>query len=456
MLCNAKPMTFGCNMNLAQGDVYMDNARFDLLIRLYDMGKLLHKSVGLLADKPDDALTENTVRQVANTMHSFYESDGFNLLEDILSESETRKAERLHEFQNAFLDGFNKTIYRELSNLLEQDTYIEQSIAERLFRFFEQEGYQSSESASLLFSLCNKSAVSTPLESFQFSVKLFEAYPNMLSGEDTAHPGYVYKSSEQRTFKCCPICGEQGIPYYRALSYRMSHFSHPHLPVKLWMRCTKCKNLYTWKFPEEYLALSEHHARIYPDTDKYLTTCQGTSGGVLSIWSDILNKLRSLSSGSDLLEVGVGTGELLAVALEMGIKVDAVEISPNSAHKIADMLNISVWMGDFLNFESDRCYDIITMGDVIEHVTDPTKALKNAHTLLKDDGVLWLSTPNFESSFSRMLKFNDPMWLEPYHISYFSYHGLEQLANDCGFEVHEYKVSNRYNGSMELILKKHS
>ena len=96
------------------------------------------------------------------------------------------------------------------------------------------------------------------------------------------------------------------------------------------------------------------------------------------------------------------------------------------------------------------------MGDVIEHVTDPEEALRNAYKLLSGDGVLWLSTPNFESSFSRMQKFNDAMWLEPYHITYFCRDSLEALAAKCGFVIREYKVSNRYRGSMELILTKNS
>ena len=44
--------------------------------------------------------------------------------------------------------------------------------------------------------------------------------------------------------------------------------------------------------------------------------------------------------------------------------------------------------------------------------------------------------------------------MEPYHISYFSFAGLRALAEKCGFTVREYQVSNRYNGSMELILTK--
>lgn len=118
------------------------------------------------------------------------------------------------------------------------------------------------------------------------------------------------------------------------------------------------------------------------------------------------------------------------------------------------MLNVPIWNGDFLNYSSEKKYSIITMGDVIEHVSSPEAALKNAYELLEEDGVLWLSTPNYESAFSRMLKFNDPMWCEPHHITYFSYIGLANLAEKCGFKVVDYQICSRYNGSMELILVK--
>ena len=99
-------------------------------------------------------------------------------------------------------------------------------------------------------------------------------------------------------------------------------------------------------------------------------------------------------------------------------------------------------------------YSVITMGDVIEHVTDPEKALRKAHELLADDGVLWISTPNFKSSFSLLRKFKDVMWSIANHITYFSYDGMKALAEKCGFKVVDYKVSDHYNGSMELILVK--
>lgn len=167
-----------------------------------------------------------------------------------------------------------------------------------------------------------------------------------------------------------------------------------------------------------------------------------------------MNRLCLYTGGKNLLEVGIGQGELLAVALEMGYAADGVEISLQTAQKVADMLQIPIWRCDFLDYAPDKTYDIITMGDVLEHVAAPERALQNACRLLKEGGALWLSTPNFQSSFSRMLKFFDPMWCEPHHISYFSRDGLEALAGRYGLVLREYHVSRRYNGSMEVIFTK--
>lgn len=293
-----------------------------------------------------------------------------------------------------------------------------------------------------------------PQEAFDWTIRAMEEQPGLLAGEKSPHPHYVYRAAPQRTFACCPTCGGKGAPYYRSMSYFMNNFTYPHLPAKLWMRCGTCGNLYTWKYPEELLTQAEHPSLVQPDAAKALTATRQESAFILSIWSTILNKLRAYTEGKDLLEVGIGEGCLLAVALEMGYRPDAVEIVRESAQEVADILAQPIWNGDFLDYHPDKTYSVIIMGDVIEHVTAPEQALRNAHRLLADDGALWLSTPNFEGSFTRLMKFKDPMWLEPYHISYFSFAGLRALAEKCGFTVREYQVSNRYNGSMELILTK--
>lgn len=256
----------------------------------------------------------------------------------------------------------------------------------------------------------------------------------------------------QTELKCCPICGGKGVPYHASLSGRMNNFDTLFLPAKLWMRCESCGNLYTRYFPTEFLKLGAKPKVLQPTPNHMVT--RSVQASSLRIWSDILNKIRAYTNGTELLEVGVGQGHLIAVAQEMGYDVTAVELIEADAQETADLLGLPVICGDFLHLDEQRKMDIITMGDVIEHLQRPTEGLKKAHALLKEGGILWLSTPNFESSFSRMMKAFDAMWCEPYHISYFSRKGLLALLEQEGFELLEYTVSNRYNGSMELLLRK--
>ena len=429
----------------------MDTEKIELYIRLWDLGKAVCDGLNALAKNPKDEQVLVDTHAGFQALRPYLSSDVADMILHVFSGAEITSKD-LRGIGQKLLNNISDTISKALVELLEGYPHIERSKAEKLFSLWDEIPHTGKEAYQWIFHLCTGTSLSMPLEAFQYTLGMFEEQPRILSTEP--HPDYVYRPSRQRTFERCPICGREGTPYFRAFSYRMAHFGYPHLPVKLWMKCGGCGNLYTWKYPEELLRVSERGKEICPNPARALTAVEDTDAGILSIWSDILCRLSSYSSGKELLEIGVGKGEFLAVALELGYQPDAVELVPESAQKVADTLDIPIWCGDFLNYRPDKTYSIITMGDVIEHVTDPEKALKNANRLLKEDGVLWLSTPNFESSFSRMRKFNDAMWLEPYHITYFCRESLEALAKKCGFKLQEYHVSRRYNGSMEVIFTK--
>ena len=259
-------------------------------------------------------------------------------------------------------------------------------------------------------------------------------------------------SYPQREFETCPICGGAGYPFHASLAARMSNYDPMFLPAKLWMKCKTCSNLYSRYFPADFLKLGVEPKDLQP-TPKHMLIRQSDSTS-LNTWCNILQKISIYTSGKSLLEVGVGQGFLIAVAQELGYDVAAVELIESDAQETADLLDLPVICGDFLNLKEECQFDIITMGDVLEHLQRPAEGLKKAHALLRNGGILWLSTPNYESSFTHMMKAFDPMWCEPYHITYFSRRGLIPILEKIGFELLEYQVSNRYNGSMEMILRK--
>jgi len=431
----------------------MDREKIKLFCEIWEHGKIASELLNTLSEHPDDASALETITPAFQPLWPYLSNEFSERIVYLFSGAEIEPKD-LNDAGCELLVELSVAISRSLVKLLSDCQYVGSEGLEELFLLWDEMPHVDAAAYQWMFDLCKKASISAPLRSYLYTLRLLEEQPEILSGEKMPHPEYHYRPSKQRTFEKCPICGGSGTPYFSSFSYRMAHFAYPHLPVKLWMKCSSCGDLYTWKYPEELLSLPDPEGPVMPDPAQSLTAIEHTQGYCLAIWADILDSLAAYSSGKKLLEVGVGTGELLAVALELGYQPDAVEIVPAAAHKVADMLGIAVWRGDFLNYRPKTTYSVITMGDVIEHVTDPEMALRNAYQLLRDDGVLWLSTPNFESSFSRMLKFQDPMWKEPYHISYFNRRGLEALAEKCGFVLREYHVSRRYNGSMELIFTK--
>jgi len=94
------------------------------------------------------------------------------------------------------------------------------------------------------------------------------------------------------------------------------------------------------------------------------------------------------------------------------------------------------------------------MGDVIEHVSDPVQAMEQVNSLLNDNGVIWLSTPNFEAAFSKIAGHNDPMRREVSHKNYFSRPSLFKLLEMFRLMSVDYRISSHYNGSMEVVAVK--
>lgn len=291
-----------------------------------------------------------------------------------------------------------------------------------------------------------------PMEAYQMGIKAFEVFPEVgkyFCNESNDKFHYSYAPSEEHIFDACPSCNGKGIPYYTVHPFFAVNYDKMFSPVKMWMKCSKCGQLYAYNFPK---ALVE----IHPEEEELGDEAYMSPRPMyLSIFCDILKRAKSLSdNGKMLLEVGPGTGELIATALELQFEVEAIEISRRQANRLQKLFNIDIHCMDFMKFETDKKYDVITMGDVVEHVTNPRKAIEKAYSLLNDTGVLWIATPNFKSGYSRIMGYNDPMWREPYHISYFSYDILKKLLEDVGFQVLDYSVSKRYKGSMELFAKK--
>jgi SAM-dependent methyltransferase len=290
-----------------------------------------------------------------------------------------------------------------------------------------------------------------PLRAYNLAMDAFRANNSLFAHVSDANAhfhNFTYQEVDEVHFERCPICRGGGKPHYCAMPMFMANYTPFFSPVKLWMECESCRQLYVYNFPRKLVFPRPEEEEL--GDELYMQP----RAQMLPLIGDTLKGLLSHAKGKALLEVGPGTGEFLAAALEFGCEVEAVEISKRQSERLGALLGVDVRCADFLAYETDRRYDIVAMGDVLEHITDPLSAIQKARALLKEYGILWVSTPNFESGFSRLMKYTDPMWNEPWHITYFSYGGLKKLLEDSGFELLDYTVSKRFCGSMELTARK--
>jgi SAM-dependent methyltransferase len=101
---------------------------------------------------------------------------------------------------------------------------------------------------------------------------------------------------------------------------------------------------------------------------------------------------RVARRGQRVLDVGAGTGELVALLRRSGLDADGVEYSRAARDYCAQNRGIAL-SEDFARL-SPGSYDLITMIEVIEHVTDLRATLSGARSLLKPGGRLFVTTPN--------------------------------------------------------------
>jgi SAM-dependent methyltransferase len=93
----------------------------------------------------------------------------------------------------------------------------------------------------------------------------------------------------------------------------------------------------------------------------------------------------------------------------------------------------------------DGSFDIVFMGDVLEHLPDPLSTLREVHRILPAGGLLVLGVPSQTNSlFSRFgfqifsaIGKRANVALPPYHLFEYRPASLRFLLRECGFRVAE-------------------
>jgi 2-polyprenyl-3-methyl-5-hydroxy-6-metoxy-1,4-benzoquinol methylase len=107
-------------------------------------------------------------------------------------------------------------------------------------------------------------------------------------------------------------------------------------------------------------------------------------------------------------------------------------------------LGFNIIYGDAQNFKFDTTFDVVTAGDIIEHLTNLDGFLKCVSNVLQPGGILVISTPNpwCWKYFLYHLLIGKLTPINKEHTAWFCVQTLTQLLNRYNFEIIEYKYSS--------------
>lgn len=157
-----------------------------------------------------------------------------------------------------------------------------------------------------------------------------------------------------------------------------------------------------------------------------------------------LDLIKQFVRKGAVLDVGCATGYFLEAAKKIGFEPFGLEFSEFSSGIAKKKFgNANVFHGTLEQCDfTEKSFDVIAMSDLIEHVRVPVQTLTKAASLLKDDGVIMIMTPDTKSLSNNLM---GKRWthykLE--HFFYFSFSSISYIAKQCGLEIICYQKSKK-------------
>lgn len=275
--------------------------------------------------------------------------------------------------------------------------------------------------------------------------------------------GLVWDCHDLETVGCCPVCGGSGELLYSEVK---DYFYKTGGEGWRLFRCTSCRSVYLNPRPtpdtihKAYSSYATHQRaeRLPPEklhglrwvqrvlANGYKNAVFGTNYRPSSALGRLAAKFlpakralmdrefRHLPKGSGrVLDIGFGDGSFLLKAQDMGWSAVGIDVDPCVVEE-ARNVGLDAYLGHPSDLpKSVGQFDAITMNHVIEHVHQPTDVLAQCYELLKPGGMLWIETPNIDSSGHKYFR---KFWrgLEvPRHLVIFNVDSLREALANAGF-----------------------
>ncbi|MFA7301084.1 MAG: class I SAM-dependent methyltransferase [Candidatus Shapirobacteria bacterium] len=260
---------------------------------------------------------------------------------------------------------------------------------------------------------------------------------------------------------CCDYCGNKK---YQPILEAVDHYNHISGRFNV-VQCTKCHLVYTNPRPTE-----KNIHLFYPDSAGYYQP-QAPTIHKKNIFTHIRritmreyfnyypheqkklfekilvypyylihqnhvvkNGIPQFVANGKLLDIGCSYGHFLYEMKQIGWNVTGIETNDKAVNWGKKNLNLNIIKGKIEDNLITEKFDVITMRMVLEHVLSPTATLKIVHNLLKPNGTLIITVPNFIGIENKIYKNHAYTLQVPTHITHFTPSTITQYLKKYGFK----------------------
>lgn len=235
-----------------------------------------------------------------------------------------------------------------------------------------------------------------------------------------------------RGFVDCPICGGErkehlveiyGFSYVTCLGCRLVYICNPPSPEEI-------QSLYSSDFYTQF------EKSLYGDHQVSEYRLQNVATPKVQYVEERLGRKGAW------LDIGCGTGEVLAAAQSKGWRVHGIETNLDAAKFGRERFGVPITT-DFITEtgvgQLISEFDVISMFGVLEHLYKPCQVVEVISERMRKDAVLVIEVPHYPSisCFSQIAfpEFVDRIMTPPMHLMIFSMEAMVELLQRQGLGV---------------------
>ena len=251
----------------------------------------------------------------------------------------------------------------------------------------------------------------------------------------------------------CIVCQSQNMKL---------HFYPPNRfngKVFSYYNCLECGSLSIFPLPTEndfkqIYGENDHSYLNDLDEDEKLNTVVGYPKFTYHKYQlDFFKGAMPLLKGKKLLDYACGSGFYMAYAKKLGFDPIGIEYSNDFAKLLRQKTNLEIY--GFKSFKEEfqhQQFDIIHLGHVLEHLTNPKQLFSELKPFIHNDTIFIIDGPlennaclsRFVINLGSKIKKRSFNEYEPQHLSFTNYHSQLHFFEALNLKPIKYKVVEQY------------